>query len=241
MATIVQSVYVIGPDVKGPVKIGIANNPKYRLAKLQTGFPENLYLYWSSVYDNAKAMEASVHNALNAQRLNGEWFDISLEKAIETITTIVPEPWMSKTQLREARRQLKEAQRQALLEQAIDAKNEAQEHPMLKKVRQRHSLAGLSKAQKAAIKREQNRLRVAAYRAQQNVGERRADKIAAELTEAAAIAKGEAEPASVTVISPADIRRRRSLKGMPADEKAAIKREQNRLRVAAYRARHNPS
>lgn len=74
------AVYVIGLDNPSCVKIGRARSPTRRLAELQTGNPEQLFIhrvFWFE--DNAAAtrVELASHEyaAQEHYRLEGEWFD----------------------------------------------------------------------------------------------------------------------------------------------------------------------
>ena len=72
-------VYLIG-DEQGAVKIGISHDPNERLATLQTGHPESLALLHSVSYRTsaeARAAEGNLHLVFEAQRMNGEWFDLT--------------------------------------------------------------------------------------------------------------------------------------------------------------------
>lgn len=81
-----QSIYVI-KSAAGPVKIGISVNVKLRFRALQNQSSVLLSLPFiakcSSIY--AETVEATVHQILQSYRWNGEWFDVSVEKAIDTI------------------------------------------------------------------------------------------------------------------------------------------------------------
>lgn len=82
------SVYVVGGEGIRPVKIGRAKDMKARLASLQTGSPHELYvfgLHGKMTRDEAIAIEASVHKALETKRLRGEWFDIAADEALDLI------------------------------------------------------------------------------------------------------------------------------------------------------------
>lgn len=72
-------VYFIS-DEQGAVKIGISHEPGERLAQLQTGHPESLALLHSVSYRTsaeARAAETNLHTVFGAQRMNGEWFDLT--------------------------------------------------------------------------------------------------------------------------------------------------------------------
>ena len=72
-------VYFIS-DEQGAVKIGISHDPCERIATLQTGHPESLVLLHAVSYRSsaaARAAESSLHYVFEAQRMNGEWFDLT--------------------------------------------------------------------------------------------------------------------------------------------------------------------
>lgn len=93
-----RSVYVIGCTGQ-PIKIGIARDPYKRLADLQVGFPHKLQLYWSVVIAGTAAVtvERAAHKRLAAKRLNGEWFDVDPDDAIEAIK-VAAEPFLESGQ-----------------------------------------------------------------------------------------------------------------------------------------------
>lgn len=69
-----QYVYFIQADENGPIKIGFtADDPKRRLAQLQTGNPHCLRLLGAIGGDTAR--ERQFHSELAAWRLQGEWFE----------------------------------------------------------------------------------------------------------------------------------------------------------------------
>tara|TARA_R110001632_G_scaffold205482_1_gene329209 strand:+ start:1469 stop:1765 length:297 start_codon:yes stop_codon:yes gene_type:complete len=62
---------------RNPVKIGVAKNPKRRMAVLQTGNPEELTLLVVIKCDNraeAFAIENHLHASLAKRNIRGEWF-----------------------------------------------------------------------------------------------------------------------------------------------------------------------
>lgn len=84
-----QSVYVISCEGY-PVKIGIAKSPELRLRELQVGCPYRLHLYFSiEVEGDARKIEKHCHNQLSRFRLEGEWFEITVEEAIEAVQFVV--------------------------------------------------------------------------------------------------------------------------------------------------------
>lgn len=83
-----QRVYVVGA-VGHPTKIGIAKDVDTRLAALNTSSAVRLRAYFHIEVDDARATEAAAHHALADYRLNGEWFDVTPELAIETVKRLV--------------------------------------------------------------------------------------------------------------------------------------------------------
>jgi hypothetical protein len=82
------SVYVIAGG--GLVKVGVSDNPGYRVYALQAGSPVALTLeHMSAQWDRATAMkvERTVHEMLKDRRRHGEWFACSLEEAVSCIVS----------------------------------------------------------------------------------------------------------------------------------------------------------
>lgn len=70
-------VYFVQAGDIGPVKIGVASNPKKRLAQMQTSCPVPLrLLFFEDMRRRERAfeVEAILHHALAASRQHGEWF-----------------------------------------------------------------------------------------------------------------------------------------------------------------------
>ncbi|MFF7147518.1 GIY-YIG nuclease family protein [Streptomyces griseoaurantiacus] len=65
--------YLVSVDGSQTVKIGIAKDPKARMATLQTGHPMELSLLWSCEGD----YERELHEAFARLRVRGEWFDLT--------------------------------------------------------------------------------------------------------------------------------------------------------------------
>jgi hypothetical protein len=85
-----DAVYVVGPLNPPCIKVGMATDPIARLAQLQTGNPEKLYLhrvFWTLKPDAARNLEAVAHSFLGkkSKRLVGEWFECSASVAHDTI------------------------------------------------------------------------------------------------------------------------------------------------------------
>lgn len=70
-------IYFIQAGEDGPVKIGKANNPQKRLAVLQTGSSDRLYI--RAVLDAPDEAEKHLHKTLAGAKMRGEWFSPSLQ------------------------------------------------------------------------------------------------------------------------------------------------------------------
>lgn len=70
-------IYLIQAGEAGPVKIGVARNPLYRMRELQTGQAETLFLV--DEIDAPHANERFMHEELKEFRIRGEWFRPVLE------------------------------------------------------------------------------------------------------------------------------------------------------------------
>lgn len=86
-ADIPLTLYVMGWDVNGPLKIGIAENVQTRLAGAQTNCPWYMKLYFqrSGPRPKIRAIEAALRKTFASKRLRGEWFDITLADACAEI------------------------------------------------------------------------------------------------------------------------------------------------------------
>ena len=82
-------VYVIGAQ-NNPVKIGHANRVETRLTSLQMGNPDELRILGKVVvpWDLAAHIEKQTHVVLQHHHRRGEWFDVSAEKALQTIEAV---------------------------------------------------------------------------------------------------------------------------------------------------------
>jgi DNA-binding transcriptional regulator YiaG len=92
-------VYAIGAT-DGPQKIGIAIDPKARIAELQTGSHIGLSINASAPVnrDELRTVESCCHFLLKASRIRGEWFDVTPEQAgqaIEQAISMVRDGWKS--------------------------------------------------------------------------------------------------------------------------------------------------
>jgi len=71
-----SGVYFIQSGDDGPVKIGLAQNPRNRLAGLQTSHPVKLKLL-AFILQGGRDLEKSLHARFRSSRLNGEWFTLT--------------------------------------------------------------------------------------------------------------------------------------------------------------------
>src|SRR6185312_3073897 len=70
----------------GHVKIGVSNSPNIRRDALQTGSSAELRVAYSVFAgDSAYEVERGAHSLLFADRLQGEWFNVSAEAAIASV------------------------------------------------------------------------------------------------------------------------------------------------------------
>lgn len=65
-------IYLIGSGVDGPIKIGYARNPRFRLSELQVGNPVQLYLL--AAFRGGPDVELMLHAVFDEDRMAGEWF-----------------------------------------------------------------------------------------------------------------------------------------------------------------------
>lgn len=96
-AAMEKVVYFVGAE-SGPVKIGVAANPKERLANLQTAHFEKLTLL--ALASGGSDAERKYHERFAAHRLQGEWF-IRHDEIIEEISHLNSMPKPSFEQRRE--------------------------------------------------------------------------------------------------------------------------------------------
>lgn len=67
-----RQIYFIQSVGGGPIKIGVSDDPRRRLADLQVGSPAVLRLIGTAAGDQRR--EAALHRRLAEHRLHGEWF-----------------------------------------------------------------------------------------------------------------------------------------------------------------------
>ena len=85
-----RHIYVIGPTV-GLQKVGIAPDPRQRLATLQTACPFDLFLHLAVAvpFGDAHAIERRAHRLLARSCVRNEWFEATREEAIHAVQTAV--------------------------------------------------------------------------------------------------------------------------------------------------------
>jgi len=86
-------VYLIkaGCDPRAPIKIGVAGDVHKRLKQLQTGNPKELILvmhFQCNDRSHAFALEKSIHEILDGQRLCGEWFKVTRSRLMKVINNL---------------------------------------------------------------------------------------------------------------------------------------------------------
>jgi len=78
-------VYVVETE-SGKVKIGVSKNPKKRISALQTSTFERLKnVHISNKCFNFMEIEENLHYIFKNERLNGEWFDLQFEDAVNKL------------------------------------------------------------------------------------------------------------------------------------------------------------
>lgn len=90
-------VYFIQCGKGGPIKIGLTDNPRNRLAALQTGSPWKYILLRvvsdvSGLPSNAQHYEQWAHKEFERYRLDGEWFE-PVQKLLDFIKDPVSDNW----------------------------------------------------------------------------------------------------------------------------------------------------
>lgn len=76
------------------LKIGISADPVSRRKTINTSSPHPCKLVLALAVPNEAAAERALHESLNKYRLNGEWFSVSVAKALQTLLdlNIISEP-----------------------------------------------------------------------------------------------------------------------------------------------------
>lgn len=71
-------VYLISEGPRGPVKIGVAKSPGWRICELQTGNPRKLRIVKTWAMENRRAafdLERTILDEMASYRMSGEWID----------------------------------------------------------------------------------------------------------------------------------------------------------------------
>ena len=81
-----RHIYVIGPPV-GLQKVGIATDPRQRLATLQTACPFDLFLHMAVAvpFEDAHTIERRAHRLLARSCIRNEWFEATPAEAIAAV------------------------------------------------------------------------------------------------------------------------------------------------------------
>lgn len=77
-----RTIYLIRSKENGYYKIGISKNPQKRLKQLQTGNASELEIIHLYKTEYASKIEKTLHNLYSHNRLEGEWFDLSIVEAL---------------------------------------------------------------------------------------------------------------------------------------------------------------
>lgn len=72
-------VYFARAGLTGPIKVGHAVNVRSRIASLQCGNHELIYLIGWITSDDAARLEREIHRRFRMARLSGEWFVPTVE------------------------------------------------------------------------------------------------------------------------------------------------------------------
>lgn len=82
--------YVISADLEGPVKLGLSRHPEKRVRQLQTASAVPLLIHHVEEVeeDRVKIAEKALHRLLGHKRMQGEWFNLSVEEAISEVQHI---------------------------------------------------------------------------------------------------------------------------------------------------------
>ena len=91
-------VYFVKHKGQDPIKIGYTSNLKNRMGDLAVSSPHGLDLVGVIKSPEAKELESKIHKRLDAHRLRGEWFNISVQEA-KDITTEFDEDYKSELKI----------------------------------------------------------------------------------------------------------------------------------------------
>ena len=85
-------VYIVEAEGLDRVKIGTSVRPQIRLINMQVGSPVKLHLIAVRGFIAADEIEALLHHRLKDYHLHGEWFDLSVDRAIKILEDFDPRP-----------------------------------------------------------------------------------------------------------------------------------------------------
>lgn len=99
LAPALRYVYVIGPE-KGLQKVGMATDPRIRLATLQTASPQDLMIHAAIgvPFGVAPEVESKAHRLLGRMQVRNEWFAITPAEGLFAVYTAAL-PWMEKRRM----------------------------------------------------------------------------------------------------------------------------------------------
>lgn len=81
-----KAIYVVDNSLSDYLKIGMSKDPIQRAKSLSTSTSIKMnVLYTTQLMSNAKVVEELIHKELKDFNVSGEWFNIALDKAINTI------------------------------------------------------------------------------------------------------------------------------------------------------------
>jgi len=81
--------YIISCEGTDLLKFGKSSSPEWRLVAMQTGCPFKLKIEWAWPED----IESEMHEWFKDHRVNGEWFRVSLEIAIQVASKLSKQKW----------------------------------------------------------------------------------------------------------------------------------------------------
>jgi hypothetical protein len=81
--------YIVSCEGTDMVKFGKSVTPDWRLVTMQTGCPFTLKVEWAWPED----IEDEMHAHFADRRVNGEWFRVSVEEAVEVAARLSKEKW----------------------------------------------------------------------------------------------------------------------------------------------------
>lgn len=96
-------VYVAGTG-RGPIKIGHSRNPRTRVSNISTSSPDTIVLFIVcelGSQNEAKAAEKNLHLHFRQHRLNGEWFDLSVDQVFSAMLELKMAPLRMNLELSE--------------------------------------------------------------------------------------------------------------------------------------------